>query len=280
MPLAGRPGPADRAGGPAAAQHRRHPGRRPGLQRCHHLRRRPRRPGRADTGHRLIARDALRPGLRRQRGAYRRPRAALLTGRYPWRFGVEFTPTPGAMARVAGELYADPSRIHPVIIDREKAEKSKASTTWACRAATVTMAEVLKARGYHTVQSAVAPGQHARDAAQCPGFDETLFMESGLYRSRTTLGRSTRSRTSTPSTSSCGPTCALPSATTAGLVRARQVPTDYFTDEAVNVIRRNRHRPFLLYLAHWGCTRRCRRPRPTTTRWPASRTTAGRLRAR
>ncbi|MFM6991979.1 MAG: sulfatase-like hydrolase/transferase, partial [Rhodoferax sp.] len=28
-------------------------------------------------------------------------RAALLTGRYPWRFGVEFTPTPGAMARVA-----------------------------------------------------------------------------------------------------------------------------------------------------------------------------------
>ena len=29
-------------------------------------------------------------------------RAALLTGRYPWRFGVEFTPTPGAMARVAG----------------------------------------------------------------------------------------------------------------------------------------------------------------------------------
>ena len=30
-------------------------------------------------------------------------RAALLTGRYPWRFGVEFTPTPGAMARVSGE---------------------------------------------------------------------------------------------------------------------------------------------------------------------------------
>lgn len=28
-------------------------------------------------------------------------RAALMTGRYPWRFGVEFTPTPGAMARVA-----------------------------------------------------------------------------------------------------------------------------------------------------------------------------------
>src|SRR5690606_32103926 len=28
--------------------------------------------------------------------------------------------------------------------------------------------------------------------------------------------------------------------------------TDYYTDEAVRVIEANRHRPFLLYLAHWG----------------------------
>ena len=34
-------------------------------------------------------------------------RAALLTGRYPWRFGLEFTPIPGAMGRVVGKLYAD-----------------------------------------------------------------------------------------------------------------------------------------------------------------------------
>jgi hypothetical protein len=48
-------------------------------------------------------------------------RAALLTGRYPWRFGVEFTPTPGAMARVAGSLYADPTKPHPISVDHAKA---------------------------------------------------------------------------------------------------------------------------------------------------------------
>ena len=52
-------------------------------------------------------------------------RAALMTGRYPWRFGVEFTPTPGPMARVAGALYADPDRLYPVVIDQEKASASK-----------------------------------------------------------------------------------------------------------------------------------------------------------
>lgn len=40
-------------------------------------------------------------------------RAALLTGRYPWRFGVEFTPTPGQMARVAGTLYTNPQKPLP-----------------------------------------------------------------------------------------------------------------------------------------------------------------------
>ena len=28
--------------------------------------------------------------------------------------------------------------------------------------------------------------------------------------------------------------------------------TDYWTDEAIKVIENNRHRPFFLYLAHWG----------------------------
>ena len=52
-------------------------------------------------------------------------RAALMTGRYPWRFGVEFTPTPGAMGRVAGALYGDPDRLYPVIIDQQKAGQAK-----------------------------------------------------------------------------------------------------------------------------------------------------------
>jgi uncharacterized sulfatase len=53
-------------------------------------------------------------------------RAALMTGRYPWRFGVEYTPTPGAMSRVAGALYADTDRLRPVVIDQAAAKEAKA----------------------------------------------------------------------------------------------------------------------------------------------------------
>jgi hypothetical protein len=43
-------------------------------------------------------------------------RAGLLAGRYPWRFGAAFTPTAGAMARVAVDLPSstDFSRIHSI----------------------------------------------------------------------------------------------------------------------------------------------------------------------
>ena len=74
-------------------------------------------------------------------------RAALLTGRYPWRFGVEFTPTPGAMARVAGELYSDPGRLHPVIIDKVAAKGAKDFNDLGMPASEITMAEALKERG-------------------------------------------------------------------------------------------------------------------------------------
>jgi uncharacterized sulfatase len=109
-------------------------------------------------------------------------RAALMTGRYPWRFGVEFTPTPGAMARVAGTLYAGDNRLHPVFVDKEKAEKSKDFNDLGMPASEITVAEALKARGYHTLHIGkwhLGSTREMRPNNQ--GFDETLFMESGLH---------------------------------------------------------------------------------------------------
>jgi len=44
-------------------------------------------------------------------------RAALMTGRYPWRFGVQFTPTLGAFAAVVGGLGSSDPNVPPSIID-------------------------------------------------------------------------------------------------------------------------------------------------------------------
>ena len=49
---------------------------------------------------------------------------------------------------------------------------------------------------------------------------------------------------------------------------------DYYTDEAVNAIRKNKNRPFFMYLAHWGVHTPLQASRSTTTRCPRSRTTA------
>lgn len=216
--------------------------------------------GRADQGVPTPAIDSIaRDGVRFDQGyagsaVCTVSRAALLTGRYPWRFGVEFTPTPGAMARVAGDLYADPSRIHPVIIDREKAEKSKAFDDLGMPGSEVTMAEVLKARGYHTVHIGkwhLGSTPEMRPNAQ--GFDETLFMESGLYLPENDPRVVNSKQDFDPIDKFLWPNMRFAvSHNGGGWFEPDKYLTDYFTDEAVNVIRRNRHRPFLLYLAHWG----------------------------
>jgi hypothetical protein len=66
----------------------------------------------------------------------------MMTGRYPWRFGVEYTPTPGAMALVAGELYPYQP---PPLIDRPAARSAKRYNELGMPASEHTMAEALKA---------------------------------------------------------------------------------------------------------------------------------------
>jgi uncharacterized sulfatase len=181
-------------------------------------------------------------------------RAALLTGRYPWRFGVEFTPTPGAMARVAGELYANPRRIHPVIIDREKARSAKDFNDLGMPESEQTIAELLRARGYHTVH--IGKWHLGSTPAMRPnnqGFDESLFMESGLYLPQAHPDAVNSKQDFDPIDRFLWPNMRFGVSYNGGeWFEPAKYLTDYFTDEAVNVIRKNRHRPFFLYLAHWA----------------------------
>lgn len=181
-------------------------------------------------------------------------RAALMTGRYPWRYGVEFTPTPGAMARVAGTLYADSNRLHPVIVDKEKAEKSKDFNDLGMPASELTVAEALKAQGYHTLH--IGKWHLGSTPAMRPnnqGFDETLFMESGLHLPENSPDVVNSKQDFDPIDKFLWPNMRFGVSYNGGKwFEPAKYLADYYTDEAVIAIKKNKNRPFFMYLAHWG----------------------------
>jgi len=181
-------------------------------------------------------------------------RAALLTGRYPWRFGVEFTPTPGAMAQVAGALYGDVQRLHPTTVDTGLAGQVKDFNELGMPASEITVAELLKARGYHTVHIGKWHlGSTPTMRPNSQGFDESLFMESGLYLPVDDPRVVNSRQAFDPIDAFLWPNMRFGVSYNGGTwFEPDRYLTDYFTDEAVKTIRHNRHRPFFLYLAHWG----------------------------
>jgi uncharacterized sulfatase len=108
-------------------------------------------------------------------------RAAIMTGRYGTRFGFEFTPTPPGMARmtsmIAGNL---PGRLREQVFheDVETVDYEEMGMP----ASEITLAELLRERGYHTVH--IGKWHLGRTQGMAPheqGFDESLLMASGLY---------------------------------------------------------------------------------------------------
>ncbi len=181
-------------------------------------------------------------------------RAALMTGRYPWRFGVEFTPTPGAMGRVAGALYADPDRLYPVIIDQQKAGQAKDFNDLGMPASEQTVAELLKARGYHNIHIGKWHlGSTPEMRPNNQGFDESIFMESGLYLPQNDPRVVNSKQDFDPIDKFLWPNMRFGVSYNGGKwFEPNKYLTDYFTDEAVAAIRQNKNRPFFMYLAHWG----------------------------
>lgn len=181
-------------------------------------------------------------------------RAALLTGRYPWRFGVEFTPTPGAMARVAGTLDHDNQRLHPVIIDQALAARAKDFNDLGMPPSEQTLAEVLKPRGYHTIHIGKWHlGSTPEMRPNNQGFDESLFMESGLYLPENDPRVENSKQPFDPIDNFLWPNMrAGVSYNNGPWFQPPRYLTDYFTDEAVDTIHRHKNQPFFLYLAHWG----------------------------
>ena len=180
-------------------------------------------------------------------------RASIMTGRYSTRFGFEFTPLfPGAVQLMK---WIDDIQDNELKIEIEEKLYEDVKDIFSAGIPTeeITIAEVLKDAGYYTAHIGKwhlgrVDGSHPNDQ----GFDDSLFMEGGLYlpeNDKRVVNAKTdhavdnmiwaRSQFSASFNKS-------PNFAPGGYL------TDYYTDEAIQVIEKNKYRPFFLYLAHWA----------------------------
>lgn len=179
-------------------------------------------------------------------------RAGLMTGRYPTRFGFEYTPVPALMSRVVARQKRDDEV--QWIYNGDQARGVPPLKDMGMPAEEVTLAELLRGRKYHTVHLGkwalgAAKGMRPEDQ----GFDESLgFMAAAQkYALPDTEGVVSARLDFDPTDKFLWAN--LPFSVQyngSEPFRPKGYMTDYLTDQAVEVIGANRNRPFFLYMAY------------------------------
>ena len=181
-------------------------------------------------------------------------RASIMTGRYATRFGFEFTPffkIGVTIMEIMQEEDPSPLETH---VHRERVDEMPPMAKLGMPPSEITIAEMLKQAGYQTAHIGkwhLGTTDGMQPEAQ--GFDDSLNMTGMLYLPEDSpevvnakqdfdpidkmVWASSRYAAQFDGSHSFEPEGYL---------------TDYYTEQALRVIEANRHRPFLLYLAHWG----------------------------
>ena len=181
-------------------------------------------------------------------------RAALMSGRYGTRFGFEFTPTPDGMMSVVGLVSGTQDRPlqPPGVLNPEASDLSFAQM--GMPPSEITLAELLAERGYHTAHIGKWHlGRENGMAAHDQGFAESLLMASGLYGHRDDEQVIQARQEFDPIDRFLWAALQFAASFNGGpLFEPPKYLTDFYTDQAVEVIEANKDRPFFLYLAHWA----------------------------
>lgn len=182
-------------------------------------------------------------------------RAMLMTGRYPTRTGFEFTPTPDGMSRILPIFAKDTQNgLPPLVAIREHQKLIPPFAEQGLPGEEVTIAELLKENGYHTVHIGKWHlGNRAPFRPTDQGFDESLELASGLFLPAGDP-RGVEARLDFDPIDKFLWTRMDYAATynNSDWFEPDGYLTDYWTEESLKVIEANRNRPFFLYLAHWA----------------------------
>jgi arylsulfatase A-like enzyme len=180
-------------------------------------------------------------------------RAAMMTGRYPTRFGFEFTPTPKQFMKVIGH-YKGPNQLYDAIYHAEREKDLIPYETMGLPLTEITMAKMLKGQGYRTLH---VGKWHLGDAPEFRshkhGFDEALAFQhaSSLYlpENDPNVVNSQQSFDIIDRFQWAAGSFGIRFNGSEPFKPKRYV-TDYLTDEAEKAIEANRNQPFFLYLAY------------------------------
>ncbi len=181
-------------------------------------------------------------------------RATIMTGRYSTRFGFEFTPFFKSGATIFQWMQDIEKPTLPSYIDHDRLDALPPMAELGMPPSEITIAEVLKSAGYYTAHIGKwhlggTNGMRPEDQ----GFDDSLYMGGMLYlpedhpdvlnakREEDGIERMVWANARYAANFNGG-----------AAFEPDGYLTDYYSNEAVKVIENNRHRPFFLYLAHWG----------------------------
>jgi len=188
-------------------------------------------------------------------------RAAIMTGRYATRFGFEFTPAPVAFEKMVGTEAEPGTLVKPQFFQDRVRDMPPAATaptatavnSLAVPSSEITIAKLLKTRGYHTLQFGKwhlggVKGSRPEDM----GFDESLGFMAGasMYLPENDPSVENSKQPWDAIDRFLWPN--LPYAVQfngSPMFKPKGYMTDYLTDEAVKSIHANRNRPFFMYFA-------------------------------
>ena len=180
-------------------------------------------------------------------------RASIMTGRYATRFGFEFTPVPDFGQLVVRWLAEEDDDNLRARIDNEIARNLPSFMDQGMPSDQITIAEILKTQGYYTAH--IGKWHLGHSSGMSPldqGFDDSLSLAGAYYlpedhpdvvnaKFETSIDKMVWSGGQYAARFNGG-----------NYFTPDKYVTDYYTDEAIKVIEKNKNRPFFLYLSHWA----------------------------